>query len=32
MRGLPAREGVKPGEIPSLLDLGLNPNANMVHV
>ncbi|CAN4091407.1 unnamed protein product [Withania somnifera] len=29
MRGLPARGDVEPGEIPSLVDLGLNPSATM---
>ncbi|MCD7454224.1 1,3-beta-glucanosyltransferase [Datura stramonium] len=29
LRGLPARGDVEPGEIPSLVDLGLNPNATM---
>ncbi|KAL2535284.1 Blue-light photoreceptor PHR2 [Forsythia ovata] len=29
IRGLPARGDVEPGEIPSLVDLGLNPNATM---
>ncbi|XP_051142313.1 blue-light photoreceptor PHR2-like [Andrographis paniculata] len=29
MKGLPRRGDVEPGEIPSLVDLGLNPNAAM---
>ncbi|XP_010259530.1 PREDICTED: blue-light photoreceptor PHR2 [Nelumbo nucifera] len=29
LRGLPARGDVEPGEIPTLLDLGLNPSATM---
>ncbi|PHT38726.1 Blue-light photoreceptor PHR2 [Capsicum baccatum] len=29
LRGLPARGDVEPGEIPSLVDLGLNPSATM---
>lgn len=29
LKGLPARGDVEPGEIPSLVDLGLNPNASM---
>ncbi|KAL0459700.1 UNVERIFIED_CONTAM: Blue-light photoreceptor PHR2 [Sesamum latifolium] len=29
MKGLPKRGDVEPGEIPSLVDLGLNPNAAM---
>lgn len=29
LKGLPSRGDVEPGEIPSLLDLGLNPNATM---
>lgn len=32
MRGLPARGDVEPGEIPSLVDLGLNPSATMGQV
>ncbi|GAB4829908.1 1,3-beta-glucanosyltransferase [Ancistrocladus abbreviatus] len=29
LKGLPSRGDVEPGEIPSLVDLGLNPNASM---
>ncbi|PIN07212.1 Deoxyribodipyrimidine photolyase/cryptochrome [Handroanthus impetiginosus] len=29
MKGLPKRGDIEPGEIPSLVDLGLNPNATM---
>lgn len=32
LKGLPARGDVEPGEIPSLVDLGLNPNASMGQV
>lgn len=32
MKGLPSRGDVEPGDIPSLMDLGLNPSATMSQV
>ncbi|KAL6513045.1 1,3-beta-glucanosyltransferase [Orobanche minor] len=32
MKGLPKKRDIEPGEIPSLVDLGLNPNATMGQV
>lgn len=32
MKGLPSRGNVEPGDIPSLMDLGLNPSATMSQV
>lgn len=32
MKGLPSRGDVEPGDIPSLMDLGINPSATMAQV
>lgn len=32
MKGMPSRGDVEPGDVPSLIDLGLNPSASMAQV